>query len=101
MPTGTATLDFGSFPGKTDTSVAVSGQLAIVSGSSVEAWLRPIATATHSADEYITEAMRVFAGAIVAGTGFTIYAIEDQPAASPGNEGHRLYGTWTVSWAWI
>ena len=37
MASGTATLDFGAFPGKTDASVAVTGQAAIVAGSLVVA----------------------------------------------------------------
>ena len=50
--TGTATLDFGAFPGKTDTSLAITGQSGIVSGSFVEAWVRPQATGDHTADEH-------------------------------------------------
>ena len=70
---GTAVLDFGAFPGKSDTSVAVTGQAGIVSGSLVEAWIRPDATADHSADEHMVETLKVFAANIIAGTGFTIY----------------------------
>jgi hypothetical protein len=71
--TGTATLDFGAFPGASDASIAVTGQAAIVAGSIVQAWLRPEDTADHKADEHMVETMQVFAGNIVAGTGFTIY----------------------------
>jgi hypothetical protein len=92
MATGTTTVDFGAFPGATDTSVAVTGQTGIVSGSLVEAWLRPVATADHSADEHWVEEIQVTAGNIVAGTGFTIYA---------RTRNHRLYGTWTVAWAYV
>lgn len=91
MPTGTTTLDFGAFPGGTDTSAAVTGQAAIVSGSLVEAWLRPVATADHNADEHWVEEMDLMAGNIVAGTGFTIYA---------KTRNTRLYGQWTVAWVW-
>jgi len=91
MATGTATLDFGAFPGKTDASVAVTGQADIVAGSLVEAWLRPVATATHSADEHWVEEMDVAAGDISAGAGFTVYG---------KTRNLRLYGTWTVAWAW-
>lgn len=96
---GTATLDFGAFPGASDTSVAVTGQAGIVADSLVGAWLRPVATADHSADEYRIEGIAVVADTIVAGTGFTIYARDDGPVTDK-NEGHRLYGTWTVAWAW-
>ncbi len=61
---GTAALDFGAFPGKSDASVAVTGQAGIVSGSLVEAWIRPEATADHTADEHMLETLKVFAGNI-------------------------------------
>lgn len=96
---GTTTVDFGAFPGKADTSVAITGQAAIVSGSIVGAWIRPIATADHSADEHRVEPIAIGADTIVAGTGFTIFAVEAVPATL-WNEGHLLYGTWTVAWAW-
>lgn len=106
---GTATLNFGAFPGKTDTSVAVTGQTGILTSSLVEAWIRPADTAEHTADEHMLEAIKVSARDIVAGTGFTIYGIassEIQDVA--GNKtmekqrslGHRLYGQYTVAWVW-
>lgn len=109
--TGTAILNFGAFPGASDTSVAVTGQAGIVSGSLVEAWIRPEATADHSVDEHMVETIKVFAGNIVAGTGFTIYGFntseinEDRYQAEGrgregGSFGTRIYGTWTVAWAW-
>jgi len=55
MATGTTTIDFGAFPGATDATVAVTGQAAIVAGSLVEAWIRPVATADHTADEHRVE----------------------------------------------
>jgi hypothetical protein len=124
---GQTTIDFGAFPGKSDASVAVTGQAAIVAGSLVEAWIRPEATADHSADEHMMETLKVFAGNIVAGTGFTIYALNSSqlnepleapgwnrlrlnatvvnqptfsPAPSVGGMGTRIYGLWTVAWAW-
>ena len=126
MATGTAILDFGAFPGKSDASVAVTGQAAIVAGSLVEAWLRPVATVDHTADEHMVETVKVVAGSIVAGTGFTIYGFNtselnepleeamksDRAAASQaaapqrpttptrGGKGTRIYGQWTVAWAW-
>lgn len=126
---GTATLDFGAFPGKSDASVDVTGQTGIASGSLVEAWIRPVDTADHTADEHLVESIRVIAGNIVAGTGFTIYGFNtseiNEPvtpftgrtnpttaaqtaAANPqqfqqatrGGIGTRIYGTWTIAWAW-
>lgn len=96
---GTATIDFGAFPGAADASVAVTGQAGIVSGSLVGAWIQPVATSDHSIDEHRVEAMVVYADTIIAGTGFTIYARETSPETVL-NEGHRLYGTWTIAWAW-
>ena len=127
MATGTAVIDFGAFPGKSDASVDVIGQSSIVAGSLVEAWIRPVATADHSADEHMLETLKVFAGNIVAGTGFTVYAFnasqlnESVPvvltgraalAAGPGKQdkqatppqggiGTRIYGQFTVAWAWV
>lgn len=93
MPMGTATLDFGAFPGATDTTLAVTGQTGIASGSALEAYISPAATAEHSADEHWVEDLWVSAGNIVAGTGFTIY----------GRTGDNtfLYGRWNIGWVWI
>jgi hypothetical protein len=108
---GTTTIDFGAFPGASDASVAVTGQAGIVAGSLVEAWLRPAATADHSADEHLVESLRLVAGNIVAGTGFTVYGFNtsdlfeplvavDASRESQGGRGTRIYGLWTVAWAW-
>lgn len=122
--TGTTTVDFGAFPGASDASVVVTGQASIVSGSLVEAWIRPEATADHTADEHWVETLQVMAGSIVAGTGFTIYAKNTNQLNEPlveagvsrfrsaatsvygyskpsgGGAGTRLYGLWTVAWVW-
>ena len=123
--TGTATIDFGSFPGKSDAAVDVTGQSGIVSGSLVEAWIRPVDTADHSADEHMLETLKVFAANIVAGTGFTVYAFNTSEVNEPpersyrdpftstagvaksgagpdrGGIGTRIYGQWSVAWAWF
>lgn len=80
---GTATLDFGAFPGKSDASVAVTGQAAIVAGSLVEAWIRPAATADHTDTEHMVETLNVFAASIVVGTGFTIYGFNTSQLNEP------------------
>ena len=126
--TGTATVNFGAFPGASDAVVVITGQASIVLGSYVEAWLRPEATADHSADEHVFETIRVVAGNIVAGTGFTIYGLntnqinepvtperlgrfsgtgsdlgagrQDRQAQDKGGKGTRIYGTWTIAWVW-
>lgn len=126
---GTTTIDFGAFPGKSDAAIAVTGQASIIAGSLVEAWLRPEATADHTADEHMIETLKVIAGNIVAGTGFTIYGFNtsqiNEPlapftgrtnpttaaqiiAANPpgpqqqtrGGAGTRIYGLWTCAWCW-
>lgn len=88
---GIATLDFGAFPGASDATVAVTGQAGIVAGSLIEAWIRPEATADHSVDEHRVEEIQVVADTIVAGTGFTIFG---------RTRNYRLYGAWSVAWAW-
>jgi hypothetical protein len=98
---GTAVLNFGSFPGKSDTSVAVTGQSGIVSGSLVEAWIRPVDSVDHSADEHRVETVKVMAGDIVAGTGFTIFGMNSGQVSQPNGQGTRLYGQFNVSWVWI
>lgn len=117
---GTTTLTFGVFPGKSDTSVAVTGQALINAGSLVEAWILPAATADHSVDEHLVDAPVITAGTIVAGTGFTIYAVTRDGIPVPDllskggsggiNTGMQLwehgrtapmpYGVWNVGWVW-
>jgi hypothetical protein len=122
--TGTATVNFGGFPGSSDTSVLVTGQTGIAAGSLVEAWLVPVATSDHSADEHIADGPRILAGNIVPGTGFTVYAVAWPSAESPVTDGVRSqssspsgqllqapneaygrktpmpYGQWSVAWCW-
>jgi hypothetical protein len=92
MATGTATLDFGAFPGSTDTSVAVTGQAGILAGSLIEAWILPADTADHSIDDHVVDPPRVLAARVVAGTGFTIYGLTTNHI--------RHFGQWNVAWAW-
>lgn len=89
---GTTTIDFGTEAAPTmNPSVAVTGQGSILSGSLVEAWIFPVATADHSVDEHLAESVRVMASAPTAGVGFTIYGF-------PTNGTVR--GAFTVAWAW-
>jgi hypothetical protein len=129
--TGTALLDFGAFPGASDASLAITGQAGIVGDSLVECWVLPADTTDHLADEHRVETLDVYAGAIVAGTGFTIYGTIETTANEPsvvtqsgyitnwalttvatvfaqpgsiadaGGLGMRLYGKWNVAWAWV
>lgn len=90
---GTATLDFGSIPGSTEALIVVTGQAGVLAGSYVEAWIRvePAGSTNHSMDEHRIETLKIVAGNIVAGTGFTIYG-----ECAVG----RTYGTFTVNWIW-
>jgi len=117
---GTATVNFGVFPGQSDVTLAVTGQAGIVAGSVLQAWLRPTNTADHSVDEHVHETIRITAGDIVAGVGFSIFArndseLHEQPAdilafprvggtglnrPTPQQRGTRLYGQWSVAWRW-
>ena len=101
--TGTATLDFGAFPGAGDCNVAVSGQTAIQSGALVEAWLLPTATSDHSADEHVlaNDVISVIAGNVVAGTGFTIYGLNAATTEPVLGDSPVIYGQWIVGWAWL
>ena len=110
---GTATLDFGAFPGASDASVAVSAP-TIGAGNLVEAWIFPAATTDHTADEHWVESLRVFAGDVVAGVGFNIYGLNDCEFSEPtsqgmgnramagvgGGRGTLLYGKWNIGWVW-
>jgi len=123
MPQGTTLLNFGAFPGVSDAVVTVIGQTSILAASLVESWIFPASTADHSADEHMLETIKVFAGNIVAGTGFTIYGFNtsqiNEPLEFPGvarfwptalvrghmgnsrgGQGTRLYGAWNCGWAW-
>jgi hypothetical protein len=98
MATGTATLDFGAFPGTDLASVAVTGQAAILNTSLVEAWLFPATTTDHSVDEHLVETIRVIAGPPTAGSGFTIYGVNTSQIGQ--GRGVNPYGKFNVAWAW-
>lgn len=102
---GKTTVNFGSAPGASDTSAAVTGQTGILAGSVVEAWIEATATADHSVDEHRVEPIVVTAGSISAGVGFTIYARLEQSGPRTNSEdiegnAPRAYGLWTVGWRW-
>jgi len=90
--TGTAIVDFGATT-KSDTSLVVAGQAGIVAGSLVEAWISPVATADHTADEHLCEDLHVYAGSIVAGASFTIFLM--------ARDLNGAYGKWTINWVWF
>jgi len=123
MPQGTTVVDFGAFPGESDTSTTITGQPFIAASSRVEAWIRVADSADHSADEHWVETIQVRAGAITPGVGFVIYAWNTnqinepletrgprntvsiapkaaQVAPSVGGRGTFLYGQFNVDWVY-
>jgi hypothetical protein len=89
---GTATIDFGSWPGANETSVVVTGQAGINSTSNVEAYFMAESTADHTVSdhEYAPCFIKLACGNIVVGTSFTIFArCADQ-----------MQGTFKVHWVW-
>ncbi len=99
---GSGEIDFGVWPGASTASLVITGQAAIVAGSVVEAWLVCKATADHSADEVRVDPPRVAAGAIVPGTGFTIFATARERAGADRwmAKFPKPYGRWAVAWRW-
>ena len=88
---GTASVNFGAWPGVTDTTLVISGQPGILSTALVEAWLAPRATVDHSADEHVVDGPILLAGNIEPGTGFTVFA---------QSRGLALYGLWSINWVY-
>jgi hypothetical protein len=126
ITSGITAVDFGAFPGASDTSLTITGQAGIVAGSVVKAYIIATATVDHSADEHWVETIEVKAGNIVAGVGFTIYAKNTNQLSEPvleqwadtrlagpgtgmnqvrpdlgGGKAPRLYGLFTVAWEWF
>lgn len=98
---GTVSLDFGAFPGATDTTLDVTAT-GVGPTNKVEAWLVPVATSDHSVDEHLIEEI-VVSGYYKTTNTITIAGRIALTAGGPGsrsNNAHRLYGTWTVGWVW-
>lgn len=90
---GAAQLDFGAFPGASDTSVVVAGLASIKADSVVFAQLFPgTGTADHSADEHKVAGMRVTVSDVTAGASFKINGV--------ATDGGRHYGLYNVAWEW-
>lgn len=93
MSTGTATIDFGSFPGSNEASVAVTGQTSILGTSKAEAFVMgDDTTADHTASDhrYFSALAGLSCGTPTAGVGFTIYARSTE----------KLSGTFALRWVW-
>jgi hypothetical protein len=120
---GTATVNFGAFPGSQDASVFIP-EIGVTAGSVVQAWLIAADTADHNAEEHIVETITVIPGAPIASTGFVVYARNNSQLNEPltlinpvqyksiqtqiagmstpgyGGKATQIYGQWTIGWKW-
>lgn len=90
---GTAIIDFGAYPGASETSVVVSGISGISATSNAEAFIMgDDSTTDHAARDhrYLGLYARFTCGAPTVGTGFTIY----------GTSTERLQGTYKIRYVW-
>jgi len=90
---GTATIDFGSFPGSNEAFVDVSGLTTISATSKAEAFVMgDDNTADHTASDhrYVATLMGLTCGTPTTGTGFRIYARSTE----------KLQGQWAVRYVW-
>jgi hypothetical protein len=90
LGSGTSIVDFGS--GAPIATLAVTGQAAILAGSLVSCWIKPEATTDHSAGEHIVEDIKVVGADILAGIGFTIYALSPGRVVTPDLSALSLLG---------
>jgi hypothetical protein len=89
---GTFVLDFGAFPGSNEASVVITGQGALLADSETDAWISATDSGAHTANDaaYAAALVGVSTGALVAGTGFTVY----------GRSVEKMQGTFNGQWAW-
>jgi hypothetical protein len=87
-PSGTATLDFGA-SNKTAQTV-VTGVAQAKAASIILSSMRIEATTDHPTDDLLVDPIRVMAGDISAGVGFTVYGTMEN---APAN------GLYRVDWA--
>lgn len=90
---GTAIIDFGSYPGSNEASVAVTGQTTISATSKAESFIMADdTTADHTANDhkYAPIFITPTCGTPVAATGFTIY----------GRSTEIMQGTFALRWVW-
>lgn len=96
---GIAIVDFGEFPGSSNTEIVITGQDSISSDSIVKAFLLAKDTDDHTAIEHAFESLDVVAGNIVAGEGFTIY-VKDSSVVLNTDKHPMPYGKWSIAWEW-
>jgi hypothetical protein len=110
---GTAILDFGAFPGQSETFLVVSAP-GITPTSLLEAWIMPAQTADHSSDEHQIETLTVKAdqSSIITNTSFVIRLTNTSQLSEPvsklgaqgaavGGIGTTIFGTWQLGWVWV
>jgi hypothetical protein len=92
--TGTATIDFGAWPGTNEAVVYVTGQTSILSTSKASAFIMADdLTGDHSSKDhrYLSSLVGFSCGTPTAGTGFGIFA----------HSVHKLSGQFLVRWVWV
>jgi hypothetical protein len=93
MATGTATIDFGAFPGANEASIVVTdGSVAAL--SLIEPFVMASDTTTDHTEndhKYLSLLASFTAGDVVAATRFTIHARSLE----------KLQGTFKVRWAYV
>lgn len=89
---GTATIDFGAWPGSNEASAVITGVADIAAGASAEAWPMAEASGSHTAADaaWAARFYSLTCGAVAAGEGFTIHARSE----------HKLQGTFAARYVW-
>jgi hypothetical protein len=100
VSSGTATLDFGSAPGTNAVKANITGLSGITSTNRVMAWIMGNmdgsnvsgqSTADHNAYEHAFTPIKVTAGNIVNGVGFSVYGVSEL----------RLTGQFSFNWMYV
>lgn len=97
---GEKEIDFGVFPGVSDTTVAVTGQGLMEANALVHSWVLPKATTDHTIDEHMVESIKFETELRVGGTGFTVHGFNTSEINEPSGQGTRIFGKWNVAWRW-
>ena len=90
---GTATIDFGTFPGSNEASIAVTGQGTILATSKAEAFIMGDDTTTdHTASDhkYLAALVGLSCGTPTAASHFEIHARSTE----------KMHGTFKLRWVW-
>ena len=89
---GSATIDFGAWPGSNEAQVQITGLSGITLTAAAEAWPMAEASGAHTAADaaYAARFYSLTCGDVVAAQGFTIYARSE----------HKLIGSFAVRYVW-